>query len=73
MSEKKLISIKEFAEEHNTELNRRGHKMSESYIYRLIRQHLGRHKIKGKRSKATRELWFDYVLEGEKERILIEI
>jgi len=73
MSNKKQISVKEYAEKHNTETNRRGHKMSEGYLYRLIRQDIGRDKIKGKTTKPTRPLWFDYVLVGDKERILIEI
>ena len=60
------ITIKQFADQYNTVLTRRGHKMGESYIYRLIRQD-----IKG--SIKRRSLWFKYVLEGEKDRIFILI
>ena len=66
----KKVSLKEYAEKHNKELTRRGNKMSEGYLYRLIRQDLGRDK---KHPVATRELWFNYELEGPKERILIII
>jgi hypothetical protein len=56
------ISLLEYATKHNPRLNRRGHKMSESYLYRLIRKD-----IKGEKP----DLWFKYVLEGEKDRIYI--
>lgn len=59
----KKISLREYADSHNTVLNRRGHKMSEGYLYRIIRED-----IKG---IGTRKLWFKYVLEGDKERIYI--
>ena len=59
------ISVKEFAERHNPKLTRRGKRMSESYLYRLIR-----HDIHG---KPHPPLWFDYVLEGEKDNIFIII
>jgi len=65
MSNNRLISLKEYAENHNPKLNRRGHKMSESYLYRLIRQD-----IKGINTTC---LWFKYVLQGDKERIFIEL
>lgn len=57
------ISLAEYAEKHNPELNRRGHKMSESYLYRLIREDI--------KKTNTRKLWFNYVLEGGKDRIYI--
>lgn len=57
------ISLAEYAAKYNPVLTRRGKRMSESYIYRLIRDD-----IKGNKS---RELWFNYVLEGEKDRIYI--
>jgi len=64
----KKVSIKEYAEKYNKKLTRRGHKMSWSYLYRLIRQDLGcDHNHIG----ATRELWFKYELEGDKNRIWI--
>ena len=63
MTKVKEISVKEFAEHHNPILNRRGKKMSEGYLYRLIRED-----VKG---NGGRELWFDYILTGEKDRILI--
>lgn len=67
---KQKISLKEYADKHNTVLTRRGKKMSESYIYRLIRQELGRDK---KHPIATRDLWFTYTMEGDKDRIYIII
>ena len=57
------ITLSNFAANYNKKLNRRGFKMSEGYIYRLIRQH-----IKG---KSTRDLWFKYILEGDKDHIYI--
>ncbi|MES2287342.1 MAG: hypothetical protein V4547_16740 [Bacteroidota bacterium] len=59
------ISLKEFALHHNTVLTRRKKQMSESYLYRLIRED-----IKG---NSTRKLWFNYELEGEKDRIWITL
>ena len=32
------VSLKEYADNHNKVLTRRGKKMSESYLYRLIRE-----------------------------------
>jgi len=61
----KKVSLAEYAAKHNPELNRRGHKMSESYLYRLIRED-----IKG---IGTRKLWFKYILEGDKDHIFIEL
>jgi hypothetical protein len=60
---KRKISLAEYAAKYNPQRTRRNHKMSESYLYRLIRQD-----IKG---TGTRSLWFKYVLEGEKDRIWI--
>jgi hypothetical protein len=57
------ISVEEYAAKHNPVRNRRGHKMSASYIYRLIRQDI--------KEEPTRDLWFKYELTGEKDRILI--
>jgi hypothetical protein len=62
---KQLITVKEYADKHNPRLNRRGYKMCESYLYRLIRQH-----IKG---ENTTSLWFKYVLQGDKGHIFIEL
>ena len=59
------VSLKEYADKHNKVLTRRGKKMSESYLYRLIRQDM--------QGISTRSLWFDYVMEGEKDRIFIVI
>jgi len=67
----KKVSLKEYAEKHNTKLTRRGKPMSESYLYRLIRRDLGR--IKDTEPVDTRELWFRYELEGDKERIWVLI
>lgn len=63
--EKQLISLSDYAINHNTRLNRRGHKMSESYLYRLIRDN-----HKGIKSP---ELWFKYIFKGDKDRIFIEL
>jgi hypothetical protein len=62
---KQLITLKDFADNYNSVLNRRGQQMSEGYLYRLIRQD-----IKG---EATRSLWFKYILTGKKDRIFIEL
>lgn len=59
------VTLKEYATKHNPVLSRRGKKMSEGYLYRLIRED-----IKGINS---RDLWFNYVMEGEKDRIFILI
>jgi len=73
MNKKQQITVRQYADEFNPELNRRGHKMSEGYLYRLIRQDIGRDKVNGKIRKPSRPLWFKYVLIGDKERILIEL
>lgn len=59
----KKISLKEYADKHNPVKSARGHKMTWSYLYRLIRQ--------TEDGTATRSLWFDYEMEGPKERIWI--
>lgn len=59
----KKVSLKEYAEKHNPQLTRRNKPMSESYLYRLIRQ--------TETGDATRDLWFDYIMEGPKDRIFI--
>jgi hypothetical protein len=59
----KKVSLLEYANKYNPVLTRRNKKMSFSYLYRLIRED-----IKG---EATRQLWFNYELEGEKSRIWI--
>lgn len=59
------ITLREYAAKHNPVKTRRGKKMSWGYLYRLIRQ--------TEEGKATRELWFEYVMEGEKDRIYILI
>jgi hypothetical protein len=63
------VSVLEYVEQHNPRQTRRGHKMSPSYIYRLIKQDI-LEKKKGIMSEGSK-LWFDYVLEGEKEHIYI--
>ena len=63
----KKVSLKEYAEQYNDRLTRRGKRMTESYLYRLIRTDLGRIKD----PKDTRSLWFNYELEGDKDRIWI--
>jgi hypothetical protein len=59
------ITLKQFADNYNTIKNRRGHKMSQGYIYRLIRQH--------KSGTNTRELWFNYTFIGDKDSIRITV
>ena len=59
----KKVSLLDYANNHNPVLTRRGKKMSFSYLYRLIRDD-----IKG---EGTRSLWFNYELEGDKDRIWI--
>jgi hypothetical protein len=59
------ITLKEYAEQHNPILNRRGKPMSIGYLYRLIREdHKG---------NSTRSLWFKYKFEGEKDKVIIVI
>lgn len=66
MAKNKLrVSLKEYAERHNPKLNRRGHKMSQSYLYRLIREN-----EEGKRT-GDKSLWFEYIMEGDKDHIYI--
>lgn len=69
----KKVSLKEYAEKYNDQLTRRGHRMSESYIYRLIRQHQGTEKGEklANPPKGLRKLWFKYEFEGEKDKVLI--
>lgn len=59
------ISLRDYALNHNPVKTRRNKKMSESYLYRLIRED-----IKG---INNRPLWFEYELTGEKDRIWIKI
>lgn len=62
----KKVSLKEFANKYNTRTNRRGHKMSEGYLYRIIRED-----IRGERTGKKEPIWFNYVLEGDKDHIYI--
>ena len=62
---KKKITLAEYASTYNSRLNRRGHRMSESYLYRLIREDI--------KELGKRDLWFKYILEGDKDRIFIEL
>lgn len=57
------VSLLEYAEKHNPKLNRRNKPMSWAYLYRLIREDMA--------GTGTRQLWFKYILEGEKDRIWI--
>ncbi len=61
----KQITLREYAEKYNPVLNRRGHKMSEGYLYRLIREN--------EKKINSRSLWFNYIMTGDKDRIFIEI
>lgn len=60
---KTKVTVTEFIEKHNPVLTRRGKKMSKGYVYRLIRNH--------QQGIESRSLWFDYVMEGEKDNIFI--
>ena len=62
MTDNNKISVEEFAA---TQYNRRGKPMSASYIYRLIREDIKEARIK--------PLWFEYILEGNKDRIWIKL
>lgn len=57
----KKMSVEQFAEMGLIK-NRRGHAVSPSYLYRLIRKH-----SKGEISSVP----FNYVMEGDKDRIWI--
>lgn len=59
----KRVSVKEFLDKYNNVLNRRGHPMRFSYLYRLIREDIA--------GTCTRKLWFDYELEEPADRIWI--
>ena len=59
------VSVEQYAAKHNPVLTRRQKKMSASYIYRLIR--------KEEKGENTRPLWFKYVMEGDKDRIFIQL
>jgi len=63
MSKKNKVSLADYAAKHNPIKTRRGKRMTESYLYRLIREDIA--------GTNTRELWFEYILEGEKDRIWI--
>jgi hypothetical protein len=62
-SKQRKVSLLEYAEKYNPQLNRRGKPMSWAYLYRLIRQDI--------EGNSTRPLWFKYTLEGEKDRIWV--
>lgn len=59
------ISLRDYALNHNPVKTRRNKQMSESYLYRLIREDIA--------GTNKRSLWFNYELEGEKDRIWITI
>lgn len=61
----KKVSVSEYVNVHNPRLTRRGKKMSESYIYRLIRNN--------QKGLPHPTLWFEYTLEGEKDHVFIII
>lgn len=60
------VSLKEYADKYNPRLNRRGHKMSMSYLYRLIREDQ-----RGERIGKKEPVWFKYIMEGDKDHIFI--
>lgn len=62
------VSLAEYAEKHNPRKNRRGFPMSESYLYRLIRETEA-----GIRTSKQEVIWFNYVMEGDKNHIYILI
>ncbi len=63
IKDKIKISLREYALNHNPRKNRRGFPMSEGYLYRLIRQDIA--------GTGKNTVWFNYVLEGDKDRIYI--
>lgn len=63
--EKKEVSLLEYANKHNTVKSRRGHQMTFSYLYRLVRE--------TEKGTATRELWFKYRFDGERDAILVTL
>jgi len=63
MSNKNKVSLADYAAKHNPIKTRRNKRMTESYLYRLIREDIA--------GTNTRALWFKYILEGEKDRIWI--
>lgn len=64
------VSLLEYAEHHNPILTRRGKKMTFSYLYRLIRENEAG---KNSNGRTPRPLWFKYTMEGDKDRIWIEL
>ena len=65
MTQKNTVSLKEYADAINPRLNRRGHRMSESYLYRLIRL--------DRQGKLHFPLWFSYELVGDKDKVRIVV
>lgn len=60
----KKVSLLDYAANHNPKNNRRGHPMTFSYLYRLIRE--------TEEGTCKRELWFKYELDkAHKDRIWI--
>lgn len=55
------ISVEQFAKSGEI-LNRRGHPVTPSYLYRLIRKHS---------KEEIKHIPFEYVMEGDKDRIWI--
>lgn len=64
------ITLREFATKYNTMLTRRHKRMSESYLYRLIREDIAGVNMKGNK---PRELWFKYTFVGDKDSVRITI
>jgi hypothetical protein len=62
------VSLLKYANEYNPKLTRRGKRMTFSYLYRIIRENEAGKNIDGGK---PRELWFNYVKEGEKEHIMV--
>jgi len=61
----KEVSLLEYANKHNPVKSRRGHTMTFSYLYRLVRE--------TEKGTATRKLWFNYRFDGDRDAILVEI
>lgn len=66
----KKISLLEYAHTHNPIKNRRGHPMTFSYLYRIIRENEAGVNNKGGK---PRSLWFKYEFDGDKDRIWVII
>lgn len=59
------VSLLEYANKYNPVKSRRGHTITFSYLYRLVRE--------TEKGTATRALWFTYRFDGDRDKILVTI